>query len=95
MPDIYRILRNLLAPTNPKDKPFVDIVATLREHYELKPLIITERLHFRQRNQASGESIAGYMAKLWWLASKCDFGAYYIYQYLEEAYVSETMKEQS
>ena len=77
---IYGILRNLLAPTNLKDKPFMDIIAALRNHYEPKPLIIEERFYFHRRNQVSGESIIKYVVEVQWLASKCDFGVY-----LEEA----------
>ena len=75
----YEILWNLLAPTNLKDKPFVDIITALKKHFEPKPLIIME-IHFHRQNQVSGESIAEYVVELRRLASKCDFGAY-----LEEA----------
>lgn len=61
---------------NPKEKSFVDIVAALKDYYEPKPLITVERFHFHRRNQASGESIAAYVAELRLLASKCEFGAY-------------------
>ena len=78
--ETYGTLRNLLAPANPKDKSFADIVAALKGHFEPKPLIIAERFHFHRRNQGSGESIATYVAELRRLASKCEFKAY-----LEEA----------
>ena len=61
-------------------KSFKQIVNAPKGHFEPKPLIIAERFHFHRRNQAPGESIAEYVAKLWRLASKCDFRAY-----LEEA----------
>ena len=54
----------------------MDIIAALKEHYEPKPLIITEIFHFHERKQASGESIAKYVSELRRLASKYDFGAY-------------------
>ena len=44
----YGILWNLLGLTNLKDKPFVDIVAALREPYKPKPLIIVETFHFHR-----------------------------------------------
>ena len=71
--ETYGTLRNLLAPTNPKDKSFADIVAALKGHFEPKPLIIAERFHFHRRNQTSGEPIATYVAELCRLASKCEF----------------------
>ena len=76
----YGTLCDLLAPSNPKDKSFEQIVDTLKGHFEPKPLVIAERFHFHRRNQAPGESITEYIAKLRRLASKCDFRAY-----LEEA----------
>ena len=54
---MYGTLRNLLAPANPKDKSFVDIVAALKGHFEPKPLIIAERFHFHRRNQGSGSPL--------------------------------------
>ena len=44
---IYSLLRNLLVPTAPREKLFTDIVATLKEHFEPKPLIIAERFTLR------------------------------------------------
>ena len=72
----YGVLRNLVAPNNPMDKTFDEIVAKLTEHYDPKPLIIVERYHFHKRNQASGESIAEYVAELRRLAAKCNFGTH-------------------
>ena len=72
----YGVLRNLVAPDNPMDKTFEEIVTKLTEHYDPKPLIIVERYHFHKRNQASGESIAEYVAELRRLAARCNFGAY-------------------
>ena len=69
--ETYGTLRNLLAPVNPKDKSFVDIVVALKGHFEPKSSIIVERFHFHRRNQAPRESIATYVAKLRRLASKC------------------------
>ena len=72
----YGVLRNLVAPNNPMDKTFDEIIAKLTEHYDPKPLIIVERYHFHKRNQASGESIAEYVAELRRLAAKCNFGTH-------------------
>ena len=61
--ETYRTLRNLLAPTDLKDKSFVDIATALKGH-------------FHRQNQGSSESIATYVAELQCLASKCEFKAY-------------------
>ena len=50
-------LSNLLAPTKPKDTPFVDIVRVLEKHYNPKPLEISQSFHFGSRNQKSGKSV--------------------------------------
>ena len=73
----YGILWNLLVRTyEPERQTFHGHHCCSKGQYEPKPLIITERFHFHRRSQASGESIAEYMAELRQLASKCNFGAY-------------------
>ena len=54
----YSLLRNLLAPTLPKDKTLDEIVDVLTKHFEPKTLVIAERFQFHRRNQATGESVA-------------------------------------
>ena len=53
--EVYSTLSNLLAPTKPKDTPFVDTVRVLEKHYNPKPLEIAQSFHFGTRNQKSGE----------------------------------------
>ena len=48
----YSLLRSLLSPTLPKDKTFDELVQTLGDHFEPKPVVIAERFHFHRRNQA-------------------------------------------
>jgi len=72
----YTLLRNLLAPTVPKDKSFDEIVDTLKKHFEPKVLVIAERFKFHSRGQAVGESVAQYVAELRRLATHCNFDAY-------------------
>ena len=72
----YSLLRNLLAPTLPKDKTLDEIVDVLTKHYEPKTLVIAERFQFHRRNQAVGESVAEYVAGLRLLTRHCEFGAY-------------------
>ena len=71
----YGLLRNLLAPANPRSKTFAEITAVLKAHFEPKPLVIAERFHFHRRNQLSGESVTVYVAELRRLANNCAFGA--------------------
>ena len=76
----YALIRNLVAPTPPRDKSFDELVTVLRTHLEPKPLVIAERFAFHRRQQAKGETVAEYVAELRKLTKHCEFGAY-----LEEA----------
>ncbi len=60
----YLLLRNLLTPETPKDKTFDELVTVLKEHFEPKPLIISERFHFYRREQAVNESTSDYVVEL-------------------------------
>ena len=72
----YALLESLLAPTNPREKSYDDLTQVLKAHYEPKPVVIAERYHFYRRCQASGESVAAFVAKLRKLAINCQFGAF-------------------
>ena len=67
----YGIIKSLVAPAQPKDKSYVELLATLKEHFQPKPLIIAERFRFYQRNQEAGESVLEYVRRL---AITCEFG---------------------
>ena len=70
----YTLLKDLLAPEKPATKSFQQIVTTLQEHLNPKPLEIAERFRFYKRNQHEGESILSYVAELRKLATHCNFG---------------------
>ena len=72
----YSLLRDLLAPTNPKEKSFDELAEVLKKHFEPKPLVIAERFTFHRRNQSPDESVLEYMAELRRLATHCDFQNY-------------------
>ena len=72
--DSYETLRNLLAPANPRDSSWDEIVATLKAHFEPKPLTISERFVFNKRQQKTDESVADYVAALRKLSIHCQFG---------------------
>ena len=76
----YNLLRDLLAPTKPSEVKFTELVKTLRDHYEPKPIVITERFHFHKREQHEGEGVAEYSAALKKCSEHCAFGTF-----LEEA----------
>ena len=73
----YNVLRDLLAPEKPSAVKFEDLVKTLRDHYEPKPIVIAERFHFHKHE---GEGVAAYSAALKKCSEHCAFGTF-----LEEA----------
>ena len=75
-PNVYTLLRGLLAPTLPKEKGYKKLEKVLKEHYEPKPLVIAERFHFYKQGQAAGESLADYQAELRRLSRTCDFAVF-------------------
>jgi len=70
---IYSLLRDLLSPTNPKEKSLDQLSQTLKNHFEPKPLVIAERFTFYRRDQFTDESILQYVAELRRLAAHCKF----------------------
>ena len=76
----YQLLANLFSPDRPASKPLAEIVATLKGHYEPKPIVIAERFNFHRRQQSGSETVAQYVAELRKLSVHCQFDAY-----LEEA----------
>ena len=72
----YGLLRNLLAPTLPKDKSLALVIAVLEKHFDPKPAVIAERFKFHKRDQLPGESLADYIAELRRLKTHCAFGEY-------------------
>lgn len=71
----YSLLRNLVQPEKPKDKSYKDIVDTLKNHFEPKPLLIAERFRFNHCNQRADEMVMEYAAELKQCAVSCEFGA--------------------
>ncbi|CAM4513401.1 unnamed protein product [Leuciscus chuanchicus] len=71
----YGLLRNLVQPEKPKDKSYKDIVDTLKNHFEPKPLLIAERFRFNHCNQRADETVTEYAAELKQCAVSCEFGA--------------------
>ena len=70
----YALLRDLLAPQKPQEKSLQDLFATLKMHYEPRPLVIEQQFHFNHRDQKSLESIAKYVTELRKATFFCEFG---------------------
>ena len=92
----YDTLRSLLALALPRDKSFSELLATLKQHFDPKPLVIGERFHFYKRSQKPNETVAEYLADLRKLSIRCEFGTF-LDQALRDRFVcgvrNETMQK--
>ena len=77
---MYGLLRSISAPRKPKELSFTEIVDSLSQHLDPKPIVIAERFKFHKAEQQESESIRQFLAKLQKLAETCEFRGY-----LEEA----------
>ena len=73
-PKSYNLLKNLVAPTKPKEKTLDELLATLTQHYRPTPSEVMQRFRFNTRTRKEGESVADYLAALRQLAEFCNFG---------------------
>ena len=69
-------LRSLLAPTLLLDKSFSELLVTLKQHFDTKPLMIGKRFHFYKRSQKPNETVAEFLADIQKLSDHCDFGSF-------------------
>ena len=73
---MYALPRSITAPRRPKELTYKEIVDTLTQHLEPKPIVTAERYKFHKAEQEQSESIRDYLAKVQRLAETCDFGGY-------------------
>ena len=71
---IYQLVRNLVAPADPKTKSFDELTAALTQHFTPAPLAIAAHFCFHKRDQAPGKTVATYVAELRRMARHCNFG---------------------
>lgn len=69
----YELLVTLCAPKKPSSFSFQEISKIMSKHLQPKPSMLAERFKFRQRVQASEESLANYVAALRGMAMSCGF----------------------
>ena len=69
----YRQLKDLAAPTKPKDLTFDEICAKLCKYYNPKKTTLATRYNFYPRKQKDSETIANYVSNLKKLAQDCKF----------------------
>ncbi|XP_073948812.1 uncharacterized protein [Choristoneura fumiferana] len=71
--DAYELMVNLCTPARPSTKKFDELVKIMKSHLQPKPSVLAERYKFRQRRQATNESIAEYVAGLKKMSMTCNF----------------------
>ncbi len=72
-PQIYQVVKSIIAPHKPTEKSFDELVEALRGHWQPKPSPIVQRLNFHSRNQKENETIAEFVAGLRKLSEHCNF----------------------
>ena len=70
---MYKLIKNLLAPTKPTEASFKDIVKLLTEHYQPKLSRVVPRYLFNSRIRKQGESVATCVAEFKCLSEHCEF----------------------
>ena len=53
----YRMIKNIVAPLQPSEKTFDEIVTLISERYKLKPMTTVQWYFFNSRMRKSGEGI--------------------------------------
>ncbi|XP_063636134.1 uncharacterized protein LOC134806743 [Cydia splendana] len=91
--DAYELMVNLCTPARPATKTFDQLKAIMKSHLQPKPSVLAERFKFRQRRQASDESIAEYVAALKKMSMTCNFGADSLQDNLRDQFVCGLSKD--
>ena len=91
-PETYGLLRNLVTPEKPDSKSYQELVNTLQEHLNPKPLVIAERFNFNNRFRQDGESVMDFAAQLKKLTIHCEFGDF-LNEALRDRFVAGLRKE--
>ncbi|KAL2095791.1 hypothetical protein ACEWY4_007939 [Coilia grayii] len=72
-PVVYGVLRDLIAPSEPADMSFNDLVTKLQDHYDPKSNVIVERFKFQSCARNCEESVNSFVARLKHQAARCAF----------------------
>lgn len=75
-PEVYRTLKNLVAPAQPDTLTYDEIIEALSRHYSPAKLEIAERFKFHRCQQKAEQTIADYIVEIKSLASSCNFGTF-------------------
>ena len=70
----HKLLSSLLAPTEPGEKSFDDLVTVLKNYFSHMPSEIMERFKFNTHFRKQGKSIATYVSEFRSIAKNCNYG---------------------
>ena len=73
-PTTFKVLSNIVAPADPGEKTYKDLVAALKKHYNPEPAEVVQRLQFYARDRLPGESVSTFVSELRSIAIFCNFG---------------------
>ena len=62
----YQLIRNLVAPNQPKDRTFDELVKFVQDHHQPPPSVIVQRARFNFHSLSSshGETVSAFVANL-------------------------------
>lgn len=75
-PDSYKKIKDIVAPQNPKDKKFAELIEKIKDDFTEKKNIIAERFKFNSCMQKVNQSISEYILELKTLSVNCNFGSF-------------------
>ena len=71
----YQLIRNLIAPDQPKDRSFDELVKLVQDHHQPPPSAIMQRFNFHPAPaDIKGETVSAFVAELRKLTEYCQFG---------------------
>ena len=70
----YQLIRNLVAPDQPKGRSFYELVKLVQDHHQPPPSAIVQRFNFHSRSRRQGETVSAFVAELRKLSEYCQFG---------------------
>ena len=70
----YSLFPSLVAPKNPGEKTYKELVEGMANHQNPKPSVIMERFKFNKRDRGPSETVAQYIAALRRLSEHCNYG---------------------
>ena len=69
--EMYRLIRDLVAPTNSTDKTFAELVKIVKNYHQPPPSTIVQRFYFNTRIQEMEETVSEFVAGLCRLSEYC------------------------